>query len=744
MRSGRRTWDTRAAAAVLSTLVIAGAPACAPRAGVAPRAPTARSAAVHPIEVTDDKFAATTAEILRTRESSPERTNGLIGVVRYQLARAANLFDTGHDEAGLDAVEGAIYLVRAGEFHPTMLAGRTKPLLAAANAVARHGTEGRALALYSMLSRALPQGQERAEVDAHLVAIKQWEETTRSRGPLQAAGGDERAAVDRALWDPSNESLRAARDAIVEWIDRAMSYGKDQVPPSDDFERDEAIEAYRAVRTGAMALAALYLRNGDPAGALSAMENPRVARVVSPHLHEGLRRAAEERDPEAWLELFATFDRLGTAETDVALDPELSQAAAWGAAVELFRVEPTTLRGVMPVSTLLMRHRMAEVAPRLLEPAIEAANRAEASSWALGYVLEALLSADASGDISAAQRTFRESSPLLSWVEQQPHAKEVSPSVARVRYAMGALEARAGDLAAARPLVEAAVKAEPTLPGFELLAAIDRQQGNSTAALSSLDSVAKIATQSSDPAAVAEAELTKYEVYRDQGDPASAAKALETALYRALDARQLAHTGAEQANAERMLARVLDQYGSLDGARRATSRAYEASRTDPRQLTATVLDAARRGLTYGDIRTTRDAVRHALDANLAHEDLVYAALWLRLLERRLGIPSDGTVEEAFARIDDDDGWAARLRAWGTGRLSDEQLLAAAKTRVEQTEAAFYTAMAAYAANDAHAAERLDRIAKSDSIELVEVAIARDLSPDKKRVDVKLPPQVELP
>ena len=189
---------------------------------------------------------------------------------------------------------------------------------------------------------------------------------------------------------------------------------------------------------------------------------------------------------------------------------------------------------------------------------------------------------------------------------------------------------------------------------------------------------------------------------------------------------------------------MLEQYGSLDGARRATSRAYEASRSDLRQLTATVLEAARRGLTYGDLRTARDAVRRAIDANLASEDLVYAALWLRLLERKLGSPSDGTVEEAFARIDDDDGWAARLRAWGAGRLSDEQLLAAAKSHIEQTEASFYTAMAAYAANDAKATERLERVAKSDSIELVEVAIAKDLSPDKKRVDVKLPAGVEIP
>ncbi len=743
MKSGR-FWSRGSFLIPAAVSVLATEPGCAPRAAVRPATPVAAPSAVHPVEVSDEHFASEVADLLRTKNPSPARTDRLIGVVRYQLGRASNIFDSGHEDAGLDAVEGALYLVRAGEFHPSMLDGRTNALVSAANAVARQGAEGRALALYSMLTRVLPKGSELTEAQTHIGAIRDWEEKTRSRGPLQAAGNDERSAVGQALWDPSPENVRAASDAIVEWVDRAIDYSKDQMPPSDDFERDEAVEAYRAVRTGAMALAALYLRNGNPAGALAAMEAPRVARVVSPHLHEALRRAAEENDPEAWLELFSSFDRMGAADADVSLDPELAQAAAWGAAVELYRVEPNTLRGVMPISTLLMRHGMSEVAPILLATPVEKTARVDAASWALGYVLEGLMTQDAEGDIAAARRTFEEAAPLLALAEKPPLAREVNPSVARVRFAMGTLEARSGDLVSARPLVEASVKAEPTLPAFEMLAAIDRQRGDQRDALASLESVAKIATESSDPGTVAEADLAMFQIYRDEGDGVSASKSLDAALYRALDARQLAHTSPEQATAERTLARVLEQYGNMDGARRATLRAYAASANDLHQLTATILDAARRGLTHGDLRSSRDAVRRAIDANLAPDDLVYAALWLRLLERRLGAPSDGTVEEALAKIDDDAGWPARLRSWATGRLSDEQLLAAARTRAEQTEANFYTAMNAYVANDARAREKLALVAKSESIDLVEVAIARDLSADRKRVDVKIPADVEVP
>src|SRR5262249_40090903 len=58
---------------------------------------------VHPLEVTNTTFAPEVVSLLQTREQTPERLGRLIGVVRYELARAALLFDSGHDEAALGA-----------------------------------------------------------------------------------------------------------------------------------------------------------------------------------------------------------------------------------------------------------------------------------------------------------------------------------------------------------------------------------------------------------------------------------------------------------------------------------------------------------------------------------------------------------------------------------------------------------------------------------------------------------------
>ena len=112
---------------------------------------------------------------------------------------------------------------------------------------------------------------------------------------------------------------------------------------------------------------------------------------------------------------------------------------------------------------------------------------------------------------------------------------------------------------------------------------------------------------------------------------------------------------------------------------------------------------------------------------MSGDDLVYPALWLQLLEKKLRVPSSGAVEDAYSGIDDTSGWPSRLRAWATGRLNDAELLAAAKDRSQRTEAIFYAAMARHAQGSAEDAKAgFEQVVKSEAIDLVEVSIARDL------------------
>lgn len=736
---------------LLSLFIVVGAChlGCAPRTATPVQsAASSEATPIESVEVDDEGFAAAALSVLQADAPSPRRLGLLVGVVQRQLDRATRHFQSGHEEMGLAALRGALYVVRAGELRAEMLAGRSAALSHAAAAFARLGNEGQAEALYSLLVERLPAGAEREDAKQHLEALRRWQEDTRSPGSMQARGAAQQAALQQALLDPSEAALENARRETLAWTEQALTFGAEQLPPQNNFEQDEAIEAFRAIRTAPLTFVALYLRQGDAQGALAALDDENVSRITAPSLRQRVEGAAEN-NPEAWAELFRLFESSDESdEQGILLDPDLGRAAAWGAAIELYRIEPTSFRAAMPLASLLLAHGMAEVAPLLLAQALEASDQTREASWALRFVLEAIRQAESLGDLPAARRVFEKAEPLIALSQREVYGGRVTPSASRLHFFMGAIEAGAGELDRAHPHLERAVQLEPTADAYRLLASIERQRRDYPRALASLDRVLELGKGTGDAAAQAETHLMRFEVLREMGEssPAERARAeesLESALMLALGARTGAQSGQELAVAERVLGRVLEQYDAKDAVRRASKRAYEASRNDIRQMTQTVLDTSRRALTSGDLRAARDSVRRAVSADLPDEDTVYAALWLKLLERRLAVASDGTADEALASIETNSGWVGKLAAWGRGKLSAQDLVSQANTRIERVEAAFYAAMAG--PNDERAIEKLKEVARSEAIQLVEVTIARDLITSRQKLPKpKLPPNVQLP
>ena len=729
--------------------LLLGSVGCGPAVPMGPRAPdaAAATATVVPVQVGEEAFARQATAILRSGKYDQKRLNLLAGVVRRQLTRARSRFAEGAPGAGMAALTGALYLLRAGEYRRAMIKGSTASLEAGAAEVARAGNEGRSLALYTMLREVLPPGPTRDDVAAHLHALGSWTRATRRSGPMQAAAADQRLAVDRSLFEATLPALEAAREATTAWIDRALQASTVEQPLTSTFDREEAIEAYRAIRSGGATFVALHLRHGDAVGAYTTLEEHDLARIVPPVLLRPLERVAMENDPAAWSELFRLFD--GADETDhpqTAIDGELARAAAWGAAVELYRSDPKQFAAATPLAVLLPRYGMAEVAPVVLAGSLSKSPAANEVSFCLALVLDSMVAEDQIGQLPAARRTFSAAAPLLALADSKRLSRRVHPSATRLRYVMGALETRAGELDRARPHIEAVVRAGPDVDALALLAAIQRQQGSRDAALETLEKLISAAQATGSHTSIAEAWLAAFEIHRDAGATNAAASALRSALESALKARRLARNTPGQSRAERLLARVLDHYGDRRGAQRATERAYDAAGADLNQLAATVLDASRRALTRGDLSAARDAVRRALEVGLPDEDLVYVALWLRLLERRLGLAGDGTVEEALDAVESRSGWPGKLRAWGRGQLDDASLLRAARNRVERTEALFYTAMSKNGKQgDGTYLSGLKAVAHSETIELVEVTIARDLLAEQRAgLQLELPNNVTLP
>ncbi|HVR20302.1 MAG TPA: hypothetical protein VMS65_11415, partial [Polyangiaceae bacterium] len=671
----------------------------------------------------------------------------LAGTVARQLERAGERFRAGEDESGFAALEGAFLLMRRGEFRREGLVQAGPVLERGASEAARFGYEGYSLALYSLLEGMLPNGPLRADVETHLKAMAAFSANGSSTGPITTAGSQARVALQRALLDGSDQRFDEAAKLLVTWLERAHNSAVPDQPIRSNAERDEALEAFRAIRGGAFAVLALYLRHGDPLGALTALDEAGFDRSLPADLRTRLEACAEDNDPAAWFDLYRFYDSLqGEGLAVLSLDPEVLSGASFGIALSLFRAEPGSYRGAMPLATKLVEQGMAEVAPHVLNSGLMRGATPEQLGAALALVANAAVGEADVGQQEAARRTFLAAAPLLELAEHKPFLGRVSPSPSRVRYLMGALEANQGELGRADPLLKQAIQKEPTIDALKLLAAIARQREDAQGAIAYLDRARDLAERSNDATEEADIWRSRFEVLRDQGDKKAAQQALESALSRALDAGRQGRPGPAQARAERQLARVLEHYGDKAALRRATDRAFDAAAADSRELGATILDAGRRAITRGDLSIARSAVQRGVESSLPPEDIVYLALWLKLLQTQLAVPSDGAAEDALASLEDATGWIAKLRAWGRGKLSDTELVAQAHDRVERTEATFYVAMSRRARGDQAAYTELARVARSETVNLVEIGIARDLVALHAGAEtgIHLPPSVDLP
>ena len=709
-----------------------------------PRSAAAEIGPINPTAVDDAAFAPSAYRVLVGADTGAKRASLLAGVVARQLERARLRFESDRPETGYAGLQGAFLLMRRGEFRREAFLHAAPPLKEGAAAASRLGEEGYSLALYTQLDGLLAPGTDRDDVETHLKAMAAFHALTGAAGPLVAAGSDARVAAQRALLDSSDEAFRDASTRLLAWIGKAHAAGSSDAGAHSNADREEA---YRALRGGGYALVALYLRHEDPLGAVTAADEAGLDRALPPDLRARLEASAQDDDPDAWQDLYRLYDSLAReVQAALSLDPRLFEGAAWGAAVSLFQSEPGSFRGAMPLATRLVDYGMAEVAPLVLSSGLARGATPEQLAAALALSLNATVAEAEAGQHEAARRTFDGSAALLELASTKAFAGRVSPSPARFRYVMGALEAGRGALARARPLLEAAVADEPSVDALRVLSAIMRQKRDVPETLKLLERARQLADKTGNVVEEADVWHTEFEVMRDGGDRAGATRALEQALTRALDATRQGRPGSSQARAERLLAHILEHFTDRPAVKRATERAYDAASADVSQLSATITDSARRALTRRDLPAARSALAHAVEASLPPDELVYIALWLGLLERQLAVTPDGSVEDAFVAMDEAPGWSGRLRAWGRGKLPDSDLLAAARDPAQRTEAMFYTTMRRRATGDASAEAELEKIAQSEAVNLVEINIARDLLALRAGTEsgFKIPAGVTLP
>ncbi|WP_437670952.1 hypothetical protein [Sorangium sp. So ce131] len=733
----------------LAALALALSPAACGASGSpgAKGPPGAAEGRVAPVDVRDADFSASLYTIVRDGTPGAQRTGLLVGVIRRQLAHAAARFNAGQPDRGLASVLGALYLVRPGEGRAEMVdAVGERALAGAIERLSPRGDEGRVRALMELRAATLPSGSRaRAEIDEHLAALDRWMKDTRTGGPLEQLGMEQRASVSRALIDSRPESIQRAAAATAAWIDRAIEFNIEFRQGGKRPERDEAVEAARALESGGASMAALFLRYGDAKGAIEQIDRTSARRVVPPGLYERVKAAASADDAASWQALASAFAHHEAQERDAetGISQDLLDGALWGTALEAYRRDPLSQDSAALLSQVMIRLGMSEATPLVVGGALGDRPSPDALGAALGLVLSALAEEASTDDFDAARRTYSAAGPLLVLADRAARGGGgVDPSGARVRSLMASLELRAGNLAAALPLLRAATAAEPTVNGLTVLAMAERQASEPQAALEDVRRALGAPDARSAPLEVIQAHLLAFELHRDAGTQDRAKESLDAALSAALDARQRARDPGAKARVERMLARILDGYGDAKGAGRAYERAFNLVTAEPPQLGATMLDAVGRALVRRDLPAARRALKRALEANVDEDDLVYGGLWVLLLERSMGVATDGTAGRALEAATNRATWTGKLAAWANGRISDADLAKLAQSAAQRVEAQFYTAMARKAAGDPGADERLRTVSKSPVVDLLEVHLAREMLTTELRP--ALPPNVNLP
>ncbi len=701
--------------------------------------------------VSDEAFSNAVRDLVLSSPGGAERQTRLSSIEARQMTRAAARFKLRSEDRGVAAVTGALYLVREGDVFTYGPDGEAA-LRAAAHVVALRGDEGRARALYDLLLKVVPPSGQ-GEIREHVKAIDTWTNAIGADdGPVERAGALERIAVRRSLLDPSAAAKADAVRAVSEWIRRALvlrdAFRATRVQPA----REEGAEAWRALEIGALVLASIFLRDANVRGAVAALDGSGVRELLAaerPQTLDALDAAAIDMNGARCSDVLSQLRMLsgrdqGRQDDDSEDDRALFGAAAISIASECFRVEPAAPQVAFTLAVAFGELGMAEVGPALMVQAFRAHPDPTVGSQALSLALGAMAAEEEAGDVGAARRVFNAAQPLLDEASSRTLTGKVHPSAARLRAVMGDIELREGNLDGARTLFRLSAAEEVEGGVLLSLARIERRDGRPADALEHLREALSSDDASHDPALRGEILLLVSDIACDRGDVVGARTPLTDALKDLVQSRN-ASDGDARARVERVLARVLDRFGAVQPAERALERAYAAAPGSRSQAAQTIELLIGRAFVRGDLAAARDGLQRAVTTDLDPDDLVYFALWVRLLERQLHVTTDGTADRVFASIPDDTRWVATLARFGESKLKGDELVDKAVTPIQRYEALFYAAMDRRASGDRKGGDDLLRqVVSGTGLELSEVSLARDiLFPDHSQVG-GLPQDLAVP
>ena len=573
------------------------------------------------------------------------------------------------------------------------------------------GDEARVLSGLLILKLLRENDAEAAERYQHLV---QWGFDARAdmTGPLERFEGLVEAWEEHARLTPTPETMSTLVRLYTERRDALV-----QLFQSNDEQVPLSASVFQGVQRTALNVAAVFLREGDTASALTQVRALGSSGGIEDKLIEILETTREEGNEGsgALLDLSRAYLEAGRPDVARALclmglrtrndDARFPQCLA--------RIAATTNDYAGALSWYADAISLVPDERALYDEILEVLN---------GLIEQGLFSTDVNSTRALATRaTEILKERLRRWPKSPP---PVAPE--ELYTAIGLSEMNAGNAKDAESYFTESLATRPTATTLVQLGLLLERTGRAQEAAERYRKALDLVVGDGPDAARQRAELWERlgDALRESGarEPAAQAYEKSLALWNGLqpDLKQK-HAG----NAQLRRGVIL---GRLSRAPEAKAAFVQAMDTAPaaRETYATIL--AYLAVSPADTAFAQEVFRNARNqAGLPPEWKVYFALWLRMIAGRNGQAIDADVTDVFDDFAEGQGWWAKLARFGAGKLDYTKLVDEANGLGERTEANFYEGARRLAAGDKPGArEMFGKVLQSQMVNFYEFSMAQEL------------------
>ncbi|MFI5308767.1 MAG: tetratricopeptide repeat protein [Polyangiales bacterium] len=632
-------------------------------------------------------------------------------LVEHLLAKSAGAITSGYDTA-VGQLAAVTDLFSPREITDGKLPAGLEPLCRyLVDKGSPRGDEARVLSALLVLERIHPEDKA---VEEQYRKIKEWGFDSRAAlgAPIERfEEGLVEVWEEHARLTPAPEVLSTLSQLYVERRNELIKLFQSS-------ERRVPLSAaiFEGVQRTAMSVAAVYLRHGDVASALSNVQAMGAAGGVEHRLMEILQLARDEGAPGAGalLDLARAYLEDGR--------PDVSRALC----VTGMREQPEDARFPQCLARIAATKNDFAGAMAWYSEAVRLMPEERALYDEILEVLSSLMEQGLFGSDTAQTRAIANRAATI--LEERLKRWPGSPPAVKpedLYLAMGVAEMNAGNAVEAEARLRKSLTAKESISGLlQLGLLLERMNRDAEAADIYRHALQFQSGNNDDQPKRAEIFERLGDALRMLGKPQEASKMYEQGL--ALWDQNLSREKGQRiglAHLRRgvLLGRLARRTDSVSAFEKAMSFAPEM-----RETYSTIL--AYLAVSEPDSRFAHQVFHNALNQlSLEPEWKVYFALWLRMIAGRSGNALDADVMAMLEDLSKGGDWWAKLARFASGKLAFDDLLGEASDLGERTEAYFYEgARRLGAGNPQGAREMFEQVVKSNMVNFYEFAMAQEL------------------